>query len=306
MFASSWNRYLPLNAVKGLWGLGGVGLITYQGSCFGNYSLLTSQSWRCTVWSTAAAKLMPREGSTLSHAGKHSVCKSRSRLWLRLCVSAGVTEASLHLPGALLDTAASAAPTGGCWAHDLGSPLSRNDSLAPSLQRELWSEGWLKTGECLTPRCEFLEQEKKSDLKTFAFLNQDGFVPLTSVFQLWLWAELTRKLVRDERVVASTTHRLLPAFNSRDLCSDQHAARHVGMHSRNPTSRQVPLLFNIFLSLYTCLEKHHLPAGFSWEFLTSAQFSQIIWRWCYLLVLCFSKSLPTACHLSSAPHTWLY
>lgn len=42
------------------------------------------------------------------------------------------------------------------------------------------------------------------------------------------------------------------------------------------------------------------------QFLTSAQFSQIIWRWSYLLVLCFSKSLPTACHLSSAAHTWLY
>lgn len=29
-----------------------------------------------------------------------------------------------------------------------------------------------------------------------------------SIFQLWLWADLTRKPVRDERVVASTTHRL--------------------------------------------------------------------------------------------------
>lgn len=97
------------------------------------------------------------------------------------------------------------------------------------------------------------------------------------------------------------------AFNSRvQQPTLSQACRHAFQKSLNPTLKQVPLLFNIFVSLYTCLEKHHLPAGFSREFLTSAQFSQIIWRWSYLLVLCFSKSLPTACHLSSAPHTWLY
>lgn len=85
-----------------------------------------------------------------------------------------------------------------------------------------------------------------------------------------------------------------------------HTCRHAFQKSLNPRLKQVPSLFNIFLSLYTHLEKHHLPAAFSWEFLTSAQFSHIIWRWSYLLVLCFSKSLPTACHLSSTPHTQLY
>lgn len=134
MFASSWNCYLPLNAVKGLWALGGVGLIAYQGSCFGNYSLVTSHSWRRTVQSTAAAKPVPREGSTLWQAGKHPVSNSRSRLWLHLSVTAGVTEASLHLPEALLATPAPAALTGGCWGHHLGPPLPRNDSLAPSLR----------------------------------------------------------------------------------------------------------------------------------------------------------------------------
>lgn len=116
---------------------------------------------------------MPGEGSTLSHTGKHSPPTAGHACGL-VCVSAGVTEASLPLPEALLGTPAPAALTGGCWGHNLGSPLLRNDSLAPSLQWELWPEGWLKTQECLTPRC-ILEQEKKSNLKTFCFLKLGWF-----------------------------------------------------------------------------------------------------------------------------------
>lgn len=231
---------------------------------------------------------------------------SRSHLWLRLCVSVGVTEASLHLPEALLDTPASAALTGGCWGHHMGSPLSRNDSPAPSLQWELWPKGCLKTGECLTPTC-VLEQGKKSNLKTFCFFKLGWFCTSMSIFQLWLWAELTRKAVRGERVVASTTHRLQPS--TAEICATTNTQP--GMKACIPETpasqiKGCAITSQYFLvPIYTSGETpppywiqsrvSHISPVFTdhLEMELSAGFVLF-------------KSLPTACHLSSAPHAWLY
>lgn len=165
----------------------------------------------------------------------HRQTFSRSHLWLCLCVSVGGTEASLHLPEALLDTPASAALTGGCWGHNLGSPLSRNDSLAPSLQWELWPEGWLKTERLsLTPRC-ILEQEKKSNLKTFVFFKLGWFCTSYVYFSVIVVGWADQKTCQGWKGCCMNSPQST-AFNSRDLCNNQHsqACRHTFQKSWIP------------------------------------------------------------------------